>query len=97
MTEIVQAVLLWVGVVVLVASAVGTTFAGSVVDRLHYMSLGAVAGLPLVLLAQIFAAPDQAPKLVVITVLGMLGSPALTTATARALARHRQSGGSGGS
>ncbi len=87
--DLVQAVLLWAGVLVLVVAAVGTSLAGTVLDRLHYMSLGAVAGLPLVLVSQIFSTPDQAPKLVVIAVLEMVGSPALTTATARALARRR--------
>ncbi|HET8604505.1 MAG TPA: monovalent cation/H(+) antiporter subunit G [Marmoricola sp.] len=88
--EVAQAVLLWTGVLVLVASAIGTTWAGTVLDRLHYMSLGAVAGLPLVLLSQIFAGPDQAPKLVIIALLGLVGSPSLTTATARALARRKE-------
>lgn len=87
--DVAQAVLLWAGVLVLVVSAVGTSLAGTVFDRLHYMSLGAMAGLPLVLLSQVFATPDQAPKLVVIALLEMLGSPALTTATARALDRRR--------
>jgi hypothetical protein len=48
-----------------------------------------VAGLPLVLVSQIFSSPDQAPKLVVIALLEMFGSPALTTATARALDRRK--------
>lgn len=87
--DVAQAVLLWAGVLVLVASALGTSLASTVLDRLHYMSLGAVAGLPLVLVSQIFAAPDQAPKLVVIALLEMFGSPALTTATARALDRRK--------
>lgn len=88
--EVAEAVLLWAGVVVLVASAVGTTLAATALDRLHYMGLGAMAGLPLLLVSQIFATPDQAPKLVIMALLGVLGSPALTTATARALARRRE-------
>ena len=87
--EVAQAVLLWAGVLVLVVSAVGTSLAATVFDRLHYMSLGAVAGLPLVLVSQIFSNPDQAPKLVVIALLELVGSPALTTATARALDRRK--------
>jgi multisubunit Na+/H+ antiporter MnhG subunit len=88
-SDVAEAVLLWAGVLVLVVSAVGTSLAVTVLDRLHYMSLGAVAGLPLVLVSQAVATPDQAPKLVVIALLEMFGSPALTTATARALDRRK--------
>ncbi|MGH3508984.1 MAG: monovalent cation/H(+) antiporter subunit G [Nocardioidaceae bacterium] len=85
--EILQGVLLWAGVLVLVAAGVGTTFAPGVFVRLHYVGLGAVVGLPLVLLSEMVAQPAQAPKLVVVLVLQVLGAPALTTAMARA--EHR--------
>jgi multisubunit Na+/H+ antiporter MnhG subunit len=85
---VVQAVLLWAGVAILVGAAVGTILAPEVFLRLHYVGLGAVVGVPVVLVSEIVAQPAEAPKLGAVLVLQVLGAPALTTAMARAEDRN---------
>jgi uncharacterized membrane protein YoaK (UPF0700 family) len=86
-----EAVLLWVGVGVLVVAAVGAGLAPRVRDRIHYVSLAAMAGLPLVVVSQCIATPAQAPKLLVVGALILAGAPALTAATGRAVGGTGQS------
>lgn len=86
--QVAEAVLLWLGIAVLVVCGWGL-LSHKVLDRLHYATLGAMVGMPLVLVSQCVATPSSIPKLVVVILLQVAGAPALTIATARAAKRER--------
>jgi multisubunit Na+/H+ antiporter MnhG subunit len=75
------------GAAVLVVASVGACLPRSAVVRLHYLTLGAMAGAPLLLLGVLVRDPADWFKLVLIAVLVVGSSPMATSATARAVTR----------
>ena len=85
--DVVSVVLMAVGVAVLVVASVGACLPRSAVVRLHYLSLGAMAGAPVLLLGVLVRDPADWFKLALIGVLLVASSPMATAATARAISR----------
>jgi multisubunit Na+/H+ antiporter MnhG subunit len=85
--DVASLVLMVAGAAVLVVAAVGASLPRSGVVRLHYLSLGAMAGAPLLLLGVLVRDPADWFKLVLIGVLLVASSPMATAATARAISR----------
>jgi len=85
--DAVSAVLMMIGAAVLVMASVGASLPRSPMVRLHYLSLAAMAGAPLVLLGVLVRDPADWFKLAVVTVLLVASSPMATAATARAISR----------
>ena len=93
MRDLVVATLLFLGVVVELLCCVGLVVAKNVFDRLHFMGPACTLG-PLFIAAAVvvregFSLPGNKALLVAVVIIGT--SPALTHATARA-ARSRMSG-----
>jgi multisubunit Na+/H+ antiporter MnhG subunit len=85
--EIVATVLMVVGTCVLVVASVGASLPRSPLVRLHYLSLAAMAGAPLVLLGVLVYAPVHWFKVLLITGLLVGTSPVATSASARVIDR----------
>lgn len=83
----VSAVLMGLGAAVLVVASVGASLPRSALVRLHYLSMAAMAGAPLVLFGLLVRDPADWFKLVLITVLLVASSPMASAATARAISR----------
>jgi multisubunit Na+/H+ antiporter MnhG subunit len=87
MSDVVSLVLICLGSLVLVVGAVGAAVPRSPLVRLHYVSLSAMLGAPLVLGGAVVRDPADAFKLLLIGALLLWSSPAAGAATARALRR----------
>jgi multisubunit Na+/H+ antiporter MnhG subunit len=85
--DAVSAVLMALGAAVLVVASVGASLPRDALVRLHYLSVGSMAGAPLVLLGLLVRDPADWFKLLLIATLLMASSPMATAATARAIAR----------
>jgi len=85
--DAVSTVLMVIGTAVLVVASVGASLPRSALVRLHYLSMGSMAGAPLVLLGVLVRDPADWFKLVVVTVLLVASSPMASAATARAISR----------
>ena len=81
--------LLAVGVALVVLSAIGVAVIGAAFTRLHLITPASTLGVPLICVAVML---DQGTarlslKVGIIALLSLIGQPAVTAATARALAR----------
>jgi multisubunit Na+/H+ antiporter MnhG subunit len=85
--DTVSTVLMVAGTAVLVVASVGASLPRSALVRLHYLSMAAMAGAPLVLLGVLVRDPADWFKLVLVTVLVVASSPMASAATARAISR----------
>jgi multisubunit Na+/H+ antiporter MnhG subunit len=94
--DLVSAVLMTAGAGVLVVASVGASLPRSAMVRLHYLSLAAMAGAPLVLVGVLVHDPADWFKILVVLVLLMMSSPMASTATARAISRGDPSRTAGG-
>jgi multisubunit Na+/H+ antiporter MnhG subunit len=86
-SDAVSTVLVCLGTAVLVVAAVGACLPREPLVRLHYLSLAAMAGAPLVLLGVLVRDPADWFKLLLITGLLVASSPMASAATARAISR----------
>lgn len=87
--DVVAAVLLAAGVLVVLVSAAGLLLGGGLLDRLHYLTQASSVGVPLVVVALALAQdhPGRATvKLVLIGLLLTAGGPVVSMATGRAAA-----------
>jgi multisubunit Na+/H+ antiporter MnhG subunit len=91
--DLVAAFLMALGTTVLVVAALGAALPRDPFVRLHYLSLGAMAGAPLVLVGVLVHDPADWFKLVVITLLLVAASPVGSAASARAIAREGSTSG----
>jgi multisubunit Na+/H+ antiporter MnhG subunit len=82
--------LLVLGSLVLVLASVGASLPRSPFVRLHYLSLSALVGAPLVVLGALVRDPGDWFKLGFVVLLLAGTSPVATAATARALERAEQ-------
>ena len=100
-SDTVSTVLLCLGTAVLVVAAVGACLPREALVRLHYLSLAAMAGAPVVLLGVLVRDPADWFKIVAIAALLVASSPMASAATARAISRggppHRRTAGDGSS
>jgi monovalent cation/proton antiporter MnhG/PhaG subunit len=78
------------GSLVLVLASVGAALPRNPFVRLHYLSLSALVGAPLVVLGVLVRDPGDWFKLVLVVVLIAATSPVAGAATARALERREQ-------
>ena len=85
--DAVSTALMAIGTLVLVVAAVGASLPRDPLVRLHYVSLAAMSGAPLVLLGVLVSDPADWFKLVLITGLLVASSPVATAASARAISR----------
>ncbi|MBO0845722.1 MAG: monovalent cation/H(+) antiporter subunit G [Nocardioides sp.] len=93
--EAASAALIGLGTLVLVVASLGVALPRDLFVRLHYLSLAAMAGAPLVLLGVLVHDPADWFKLVLIAMLLVASSPVGSAASARAIARSSpRSGGS---
>jgi multisubunit Na+/H+ antiporter MnhG subunit len=79
--------LLGIGTLVMVVAALGACLPPRPLVRLHYLSLAAMVGAPLVLLGVLVHDPADWFKLLLITVLLVASSPMASAATARGISR----------
>ncbi|MEX0429309.1 cation:proton antiporter [Nocardioides sp. DS6] len=95
--DVVAAVLLGAGALVLVIGALGLVVRRDVRDRIHYASLVAVLGAPLVVVGLALTAGSWHPalKLLLIGVLLAGTGPVLSTVTGRAVERSTGPGREG--
>ena len=85
--EVAAAALMFLGTAMLVVAALGACLPRRALVRLHYLSLGAMAGAPLVLLGALVRDPADWLKIVLIAVLLVASSPMGAAATARGISR----------
>jgi multisubunit Na+/H+ antiporter MnhG subunit len=93
--EVLSTGLLSLGALVLVLASVGAAVPRSAFVRLHYLSLSAVLGAPLVVLGVLVRDPGDWFKLLLIVALLVGTSPVAGAATARAIARRGEGPGAG--
>lgn len=86
-TEVVAAVLLGIGVLVVLLASVGLLAGGSLFDRLHYLTVASTVGAPVIVTALALEQPNpgrSTVKLVAIGALLFLSGPVVTMATGQA-------------
>lgn len=88
--DVVVGVALWAGVAMLLVGCLGTVLHRRPWDRLHYVSLTGVVGVPLVVLALALREPSSALKLLLVAVLVAGTGPVVGTAAGRAVDRERR-------
>ena len=86
--DLVSAALMVVGAAALALACVGASFARGPLVRLHYVSVAAVFGAPVLILGALLHDPGDWFKLLLVGVLLAGTSPVTGAATARALARR---------